>query len=375
LPLAASNSGTVPPSRALPGLIQADRFGLAAIGPVIGIAAQRHHGLVRAHGRHPFGHDAGEPALCGDRPGAAGQPVLVIGHQDHAIDSARIGCQIPLRIGHRRGDQHLLTAWREARPRLRQKGLVIAMRGGGQVFQIEHHAACVPARHRCLDPVKEAQALRRIGQQARHACAIPPGIALGIVLHHQQHRQPGLRAQDIGQFLVLRLDPGMLRPAHRNQPHRHGRQRAGVRGQRLAPGAVPGHDKADALGRQGRGCAAPGRWQPGAVLAACANPVEPFGYRRGCRPAAGQGRRHAMIEPGHAQHQGAKPDDEDRAQQCRSRLDPATTPAAGIVKYLKMQGPVPPDEGSRRGWRTRRGHRLSQGMRNPTGLKCGRRAK
>jgi len=176
-----------------PGFVDGERLA-ALVVPVIGIIADRHGELAARHTARRARDRLLEPGERGDRTGLPAELMLVIGHQEHAIDDRGIALHIPAIVADRHGDGDDPAMLYEARLGLAQELAVIGLAGRAQLLDVEEGAAGMVGLEIAFQMIEQLLAQRRAAQQRLHAARIPH--ALHRVLHHRQNQRRVLGAVD-----------------------------------------------------------------------------------------------------------------------------------------------------------------------------------
>ena len=322
--------------RAHPCFLDREAVGLTVGGPcvpIIGIAAQRHHHLVRGDAGDRLADLRGEPVLRGDGAGGAAGPMLVIGHQEHLVGHLGEVVRVPVRTAQLHGDAHQTAVFVEIVVGFLDQAQI----GGDQLrrhrFEIIDDAAIAGAIEIGFQLGNEGLVAARIAQQGYR------GRAGEIVAHHiLQHRHHQRMVDAVGQnaaegFVFLHLQDAVL--VHRQRGGHHPIELADMLDQRLRAFVGPGGVEADVDRR--------GVW-PGVVR---------FGRGAEDRRQAARQPPHLRAErqrghPFKAERQGVRCGDRhhrggerhrQRHQRDQQREYPAPRPAAAAARGIVENRP------------------------------------
>ncbi len=164
------------------GLLEGRLFRRLSLRPVVGVIADGNDEFRRRDVMRTFGDDVQEPVLAGDRPGVAGAPMLVIGHDDAGVGRRRDFSVFEARIIGRDVDGHFQAGrFRFQRQRLyegREKRLVAV----NNAFEVEADPVVAALCGIQDETVHETGAGFRRTERGRQQVAAP---AATIIIVHQ----------------------------------------------------------------------------------------------------------------------------------------------------------------------------------------------
>ncbi|MCY1172169.1 hypothetical protein D9M73_123000 [compost metagenome] len=210
--------------RGFPRFVNRQRLA-GMIVPIIGIAADRNDNLAARQAMRRPRNRLFKPRLRRDRPRFPAWLVLVICHQEDAIDHGGERLQIPaiLAIGlpNRHGDRNHPAVLDKPRPRLGEERAKIGLPLGAKLLEIEERAARMVCGQPGLELVEQRLALRRCPQQRLHAARIP--ISVHRILDHRQDQGAVRRpVDDLAPGNIAKHGDLVIWPRHgdpaRNQP-------------------------------------------------------------------------------------------------------------------------------------------------------------